>query len=601
MNLSIEDLIKKRFTARNFCTSFEKDCESLGVEVEGFGPLPMPLQPRHARKLIEVSKPSKFGFKEQTLYDPEVRKSFEIDSTKIKLGDKLQDQINSSLSTVKNDLLFPKTSNLRADLHNMLIYEKGCFFDFHQDSEKEDGMVATLVVVLPTSYTGGNLVIEYQGLTKELGSSYGYGSKQNLQFIAFYADCKHMLQKVSYGYRIALTFNLILENPVETLSSNSETKLCRAIREYFSISDDQPGYRLNDPKWFVYLLNHQYTPKSLNWKALKGVDKETACSFKQVAQTMDLEIFLTLADVQETWSVIDKDNDYYYRRRRRYWDHENDDFDDEVDHSTQLENLEIEDLVNSETNLNNWLDENGEPLEFGNHYISDSMIFSSQENDKFKPEDSQYEGYMGNYGNTLDRWYKRSAIVMWPKKSSFASYFSIDPNLGVIKVINLLKSDFETGLIAYESLKNQLKGHRFENLKPNNVIDLAISLSHEKFLAEVLGFCSLKYLLDFGANGLQQLLSFYGDKQVSRCLKPKEDSRLSLRESDGTEASIVKDLYSKFPLTAKFFMKNWLRLMEEELKPTSYMLSSNDDKRRYVKNSQKIFLSLINVLEFINE
>jgi hypothetical protein len=34
----------------------------------------------------------------------------------------------------------------------------------------------------------------------------------------------------------------------------------------------------------------------------------------------------------------------------------------------------------------------------------------------FKSED---EGWMGNYGNTEDRWYHRAAVVMWPRERNF--------------------------------------------------------------------------------------------------------------------------------------------------------------------------------------
>ncbi|HEX9542311.1 MAG TPA: hypothetical protein VGA04_29655, partial [Streptosporangiaceae bacterium] len=33
----------------------------------------------------------------------------------------------------------------------------------------------------------------------------------------------------------------------------------------------------------------------------------------------------------------------------------------------------------------------------------------------------EYEGYMGNYGNTLDRWYRRAAVVVWPLDRAFAA------------------------------------------------------------------------------------------------------------------------------------------------------------------------------------
>ena len=37
------------------------------------------------------------------------------------------------------------------------------------------------------------------------------------------------------------------------------------------------------------------------------------------------------------------------------------------------------------------------------------------------PYQSEYEGYMGNYGNTLDRWYRRAAVVVWPRERAFAA------------------------------------------------------------------------------------------------------------------------------------------------------------------------------------
>lgn len=38
-----------------------------------------------------------------------------------------------------------------------------------------------------------------------------------------------------------------------------------------------------------------------------------------------------------------------------------------------------------------------------------------------EPFDTEHEGYMGNYGNTLDRWYRRAAVVVWPEEKSFAA------------------------------------------------------------------------------------------------------------------------------------------------------------------------------------
>ena len=44
-----------------------------------------------------------------------------------------------------------------------------------------------------------------------------------------------------------------------------------------------------------------------------------------------------------------------------------------------------------------------------------------------KPYSSQYEGYMGNWGNTLDRWYHRAAVVVWPREQAFANRAETSP------------------------------------------------------------------------------------------------------------------------------------------------------------------------------
>lgn len=55
------------------------------------------------------------------------------------------------LATVKEELGLPNAASLTADLHSLLVYEPDQFFLPHQDSEKSDDMVATLVVTLPSS------------------------------------------------------------------------------------------------------------------------------------------------------------------------------------------------------------------------------------------------------------------------------------------------------------------------------------------------------------------------------------------------------------------------------------------------------------------
>jgi hypothetical protein len=58
--------------------------------------------------------------------------------------------------------LAPDTQNIRAELYKLLIYEKGNHFIKHQDTQRNKYHFASLVVFLPSVYTGGDLVISHQ-------------------------------------------------------------------------------------------------------------------------------------------------------------------------------------------------------------------------------------------------------------------------------------------------------------------------------------------------------------------------------------------------------------------------------------------------------
>ena len=56
----------------------------------------------------------------------------------------------------------------------------------------------------------------------------------------------------------------------------------------------------------------------------------------------------------------------------------------------------------------------------------DEVCASTQTGD-LEPYSSEYEGYMGNWGNTLDRWYHRAAVVVWPRDQAFANRAETSP------------------------------------------------------------------------------------------------------------------------------------------------------------------------------
>jgi hypothetical protein len=109
------------------------------------------------------------------------------------------------LAAVQEELGLPNAAELDVDLHSLLVYEPGQFFLRHQDTEKTDEMIGTLVVTLPSAYAGGELMIGKGEDWKAYRRS-----RDSLSLVAFYADCQHEVLKVRSGYRITLTYNLML-------------------------------------------------------------------------------------------------------------------------------------------------------------------------------------------------------------------------------------------------------------------------------------------------------------------------------------------------------------------------------------------------------
>ena len=88
---------------------------------------------------------------------------------------------------------------------------------------------------------------------------------------------------------------------------------------------------------------------------------------------------------------------------------------------------QIHELIDSEIALTHWTGPDGARLEETSLSVAAGEVCASTPTDVLKPSDSQYEGYMGNYGNTLDRWYHRAAVVVWPRALAFANRAETSP------------------------------------------------------------------------------------------------------------------------------------------------------------------------------
>jgi hypothetical protein len=133
-------------------------------------------------------------------------------------------------------------------------------------------MIGTLVVTLPSAYADGELMIG----KGEDWKAYR-GSRGSLSLVAFYADCQHEVLKVRSGYRITLTYNLMLRGDTSSRQegdAGTVAELAELLREHFAASATHSWgqSRADPPSRLVYLLDHEYTPRALKWTRMKGAD-----------------------------------------------------------------------------------------------------------------------------------------------------------------------------------------------------------------------------------------------------------------------------------------------------------------------------------------
>ncbi|MFT4100740.1 MAG: hypothetical protein QM674_06830 [Burkholderiaceae bacterium] len=246
-----------------------------------------------------------------------------------------------------------------------------------------------------------------------------------------------------------MTWNLIVRNPatVDAPPTVPVDVLTRRIRSWFE-TPRPPRWdgdrRALPPDRFVYLLDHEYTQHGLDWDRLKNTDALRAATLREVAERLDCRIYLALADVHETWSCEDDYSDYGYRGRGHYRDFDDDlddDDEDDADDDSDGADYELLDLIESEIELRYWVAPGGRKVTRVSVDVDDHEVCYTKPSIDCEPFESEHEGFTGNAGNTVDHWYHRAAIVMWPRAHEFVIQAKASTRWAIDEITRILAGD----------------------------------------------------------------------------------------------------------------------------------------------------------------
>jgi hypothetical protein len=410
----LSNAIRQATRSAKFCVFGCLPAIDPGITVDGLGAVKLPLKPKTVKALVAGSLIAPYGKGTQTLVNTQVRKTFELDPAKFRLSDEWNSAVARATQHVAQQLGLP-SEQLEAKLYKLLVYEKGGFFLPHRDSEKHDRMLASMIVVLPNRFEGGRLVVRHGAVEQTLTFKEA-ASGETPCYAAFYADCEHEVERVTSGVRLCLAYNLVMKPKRGKPSAHANADVPDDV-----LAESIGSWVVKQPtKPLVFALEHHYTERGLSLELLKGIDRQLADLVISAAAKTDCVAHL--AQVSRHLSQFADDGSFERSYSRSY--------------RAPCRAIEIGETYEDELNGTEWTDVRGNKQPWGAVAFDLSAIVSSVPIDDWKPTSEEYEGYTGNAGNTLDRWYHRSALVVWHRDH----HFDVVASSGAAESIPLFRS-----------------------------------------------------------------------------------------------------------------------------------------------------------------
>jgi predicted 2-oxoglutarate/Fe(II)-dependent dioxygenase YbiX len=394
---NLADILKNVCRPGDFSTTGRCEIFAPRLEVDGVGLIALPLLPAQAEALVAVAEQAPYGRGGDTLIDTAVRRTWQIGADRVHLGGRHWDKhLADIVARCKAGL--GVSEPVSAELYKLLVYDTGSFFVSHRDTEKAPGMFATLVVVLPSIYTGGELCIRHR--EREVCLDLSSPEPSEVAYAAFYADCRHEVRPITAGCRLVLVYNLIRHGSGRPLGPPAYDAEIERISDLLrSWAAEPAAAERSSPSKLIYPLEHAYTPAEIGFRTLKGADAAVASVLVSAAGRANCELHLAFLAIRESGSA-----EYYgsWSRGRRHSEPDDDDF-------------EVLDVSDSASTLSGWQAPDGSRPSLGEMSFADAELCPPGAMEDEEPDEQHFFEATGNEGASFERSYRRAALVLWPQ------------------------------------------------------------------------------------------------------------------------------------------------------------------------------------------
>ena len=237
-------------------------------------------------ELLAEATQSPFGKGALTVVDSAVRDSVELPASSLNA-----DTLASLVRELTPKIHWKEQmAGLELRPYKLVLYQEGGHFDAHRDTVRGDGHIGTLVLVLNSAYTGGELEVAHAGKTVSVTGAHRWG--------AMYGDCLHQIKPVTSGTRVSLIFD-IYATPAAVLHPTAQVD-CPAEKKELV---EQLSEQLEEYEAVTICLEHMYPKHQAVPGYLKGHD---ATLYALLQEEFDVEI---VSAVVNRWRDYDDEED----------------------------------------------------------------------------------------------------------------------------------------------------------------------------------------------------------------------------------------------------------------------------------------------------
>ena len=237
-------------------------------------------------ELLAAATPSPFGMGHKTLIDTTVRNSFEIPAALLS---------SSTLTSIAGCFDFKGLIHglcLTLEPYKLVLYTLGGHFDEHRDTVRGKGHIGTLVCLLNSDFSGGELEIRCGDMRESI--------TKKCTWVALFGDCPHNVHPVLSGTRVSMLFDIYAEEP-DGFEQERGT-LPPPIRGT-GVADDKiiaaTRLELRTVSAVLVCLQHMYSEDQLIPSLLKGSDRSL---YATLVKCGDFELDLIPVTLQHSTS-----------------------------------------------------------------------------------------------------------------------------------------------------------------------------------------------------------------------------------------------------------------------------------------------------------